>query len=342
MEQKNKKITYKDAGVDVHAGYEAVRLMKEHTKKTFNAHVLTDLGSFGGMFEIGNGDVLVSGTDGVGTKLKAAFVMDKHDTIGIDCVAMCVNDIVCHGAKPLFFLDYIATGKLRPHVVADIVKGVANGCIQSGSALIGGETAEMPDFYQVGEYDLAGFAVGIVKKEQVINGSGIQEGDVLIGLRSSGIHSNGFSLVRKVYPMKREMLSHEVFSLGKTLGEELLTPTRIYVKTILELIEKYTIKGIAHITGGGFIENIPRMIPAGLAAKVDLASYELPEIFRMLVADAGLEKEDAYNTFNMGIGMVLAVSKEQAGEIAAYINEKTEDTACILGEIVKGEGVILA
>lgn len=342
MEQKNKKITYKDAGVDVHAGYEAVRLMKEHTKKTFNAHVLTDLGSFGGMFEIGNGDVLVSGTDGVGTKLKAAFVMDKHDTIGIDCVAMCVNDIVCHGAKPLFFLDYIATGKLRPHVVADIVKGVANGCIQSGSALIGGETAEMPDFYQVGEYDLAGFAVGIVKKEQVINGSGIQEGDVLIGLRSSGIHSNGFSLVRKVYPMKREMLSHEVFSLGKTLGEELLTPTRIYVKTILELIEKYTIKGIAHITGGGFIENIPRMIPAGLAAKVDLASYELPEIFRMLVADAGLEKEDAYNTFNMGIGMVLAVSKEKAGEIAAYINEKTEDTACILGKIVKGEGVILA
>lgn len=342
MEQKNKKITYKDAGVDVHAGYEAVRLMKEHTKKTFNAHVLTDLGSFGGMFEIGNGDVLVSGTDGVGTKLKAAFVMDKHDTIGIDCVAMCVNDIVCHGAKPLFFLDYIATGKLRPHVVADIVKGVANGCIQSGSALIGGETAEMPDFYQVGEYDLAGFAVGIVKKEQVINGSGIQEGDVLIGLRSSGIHSNGFSLVRKVYPMKREMLSHEVFSLGKTLGEELLTPTRIYVKTILELIEKYTIKGIAHITGGGFIENIPRMIPAGLAAKVDLASYELPEIFRMLVADAGLEKEDAYNTFNMGIGMVLAVSKEKAGEIASYINEKTEDTACILGEIVKGEGVILA
>ena len=316
--------------------------MKEHTKKTFNAHVLTDLGSFGGMFEIGNGDVLVSGTDGVGTKLKAAFVMDKHDTIGIDCVAMCVNDIVCHGAKPLFFLDYIATGKLRPHVVADIVKGVANGCIQSGSALIGGETAEMPDFYQVGEYDLAGFAVGIVKKEQVINGSGIQEGDVLIGLRSSGIHSNGFSLVRKVYPMKREMLSHEVFSLGKTLGEELLTPTRIYVKTILELIEKYTIKGIAHITGGGFIENIPRMIPAGLAAKVDLASYELPEIFRMLVADAGLEKEDAYNTFNMGIGMVLAVSKEKAGEIASYINEKTEDTACILGEIVKGEGVILA
>lgn len=342
MEQKNKKITYKDAGVDVHAGYEAVRLMKEHTKKTFNAHVLTDLGSFGGMFEIGNGDVLVSGTDGVGTKLKAAFVMDKHDTIGIDCVAMCVNDIVCHGAKPLFFLDYIATGKLRPHVVADIVKGVANGCIQSGSALIGGETAEMPDFYQAGEYDLAGFAVGIVKKEQVINGSGIQEGDVLIGLRSSGIHSNGFSLVRKVYPMKREMLSHEVFSLGKTLGEELLTPTRIYVKTILELIEKYTIKGIAHITGGGFIENIPRMIPAGLAAKVDLASYELPEIFRMLVADAGLEKEDAYNTFNMGIGMVLAVSKEKAGEIASYINEKTEDTACILGEIVKGEGVILA
>ena len=299
MEQKNKKITYKDAGVDVHAGYEAVRLMKEHTKKTFNAQVLTDLGSFGGMFEIGNGDVLVSGTDGVGTKLKAAFVMDKHDTIGIDCVAMCVNDIVCHGAKPLFFLDYIATGKLRPHVVADIVKGVANGCIQSGSALIGGETAEMPDFYQAGEYDLAGFAVGIVKKEQVINGSGIQEGDVLIGLRSSGIHSNGFSLVRKVYPMKREMLSHEVFSLGKTLGEELLTPTRIYVKTILELIEKYTIKGIAHITGGGFIENIPRMIPAGLAAKVDLASYELPEIFRMLVADAGLEKEDAYNTFKI-------------------------------------------
>ena len=335
------KITYKDAGVDVTAGYEAVRLMKEHVKRTFNQGVLTDIGSFGGLYDLGNGDVLVAGTDGVGTKLKAAFVMDKHDTVGIDCVAMCVNDIVCLGAKPLFFLDYIATGELRPQIAASIVKGIADGCVESGCALIGGETAEMPGFYQPGEYDMAGFAVGIVKKDEIIDGSKIAEGDVLIGLASSGIHSNGFSLVRKVYPMRTETLNHYVDQLGKTVGEELLTPTRLYVKTVLQLIKEYSVKGIAHITGGGFIENIPRMLPDGLAARIQLDSYQIPEIFQMLVQDAGLEKEDAYNTFNMGIGMVLAVAPERAKEVVAYINAHTEDTAYEIGSVVAGEGVEL-
>lgn len=340
--EKIKKITYKDAGVDVEAGYEAVRLMKEHVKRTFNDSVLTDLGGFGGLYDLGNGDVLVSGTDGVGTKLKVAFLMDQHDTVGIDCVAMCVNDIVCSGARPLFFLDYIATGKLRPGVVADIVGGVAEGCVQSGCALIGGETAEMPGFYAEGEYDMAGFAVGIVKRDAIIDGSRISQGDVLVGLKSSGVHSNGYSLVRQVFRMKEEVLSQQVASLGRTIGEELLTPTKIYVKTVLDVKERFDVKGISHITGGGFIENIPRMLPSGLAAKIDRDSYELPEIFKMLMQGAGLEEKEAYNTFNMGIGMVMAVSAGEADELVRYINENTGDEAVVLGSVVSGEGVILS
>ncbi|MEI6101025.1 MAG: phosphoribosylformylglycinamidine cyclo-ligase, partial [Eubacteriales bacterium] len=247
-------ISYKDAGVDVEKGYEAVRLMRKHVEKTFDKHVLTGLGSFGGMYDIGDGNILVAGTDGVGTKLKAAFAMSKHDTIGIDCVAMCANDVVCHGAKPLFFLDYIATGDLEPHVIANVVKGVADGCLQAGCALIGGETAEMPGFYTKGEYDLAGFCVGIVKKDKIINGSSVKEGNVIIGLPSSGIHSNGFSLVRKLYSMESAILSRQVYSMDMQLGEILLTPTIIYVKTVLDLVEHFNIRGIAHITGGGFIE----------------------------------------------------------------------------------------
>ena len=336
------KVTYKDSGVDVTAGYEAVKLMKEHVKKTFDSNVLTDIGGFGGMYEIGDGKVLIAGTDGVGTKLKIAFIMDKHDTVGIDCVAMCVNDIVCHGARPLFFLDYIATGKLKPHMIADIVKGVSDGCVQSGCALIGGETAEMPGFYQDGEYDMAGFAVGIVEKDKIINGSSIAEGDVLIGLASSGVHSNGFSLVRRVVPERIETMLHTPHSLGgETIGDALLKPTKIYVKTILAAIERYRIKGIAHITGGGFIENIPRMLPKGLTAQIDKNSYPIPPVIQLVVDEANLDDLDAYNTFNMGIGMVLAVDYAEADDILAFINNETDD-AYIIGKVVSGaEGVVL-
>ncbi len=337
------KVTYKDSGVDVTAGYEAVKLMKEHVKKTFDSNVLTDIGGFGGMYEIGDGKVLIAGTDGVGTKLKIAFIMDKHDTVGIDCVAMCVNDIVCHGARPLFFLDYIATGKLKPHMIADIVKGVSDGCVQSGCALIGGETAEMPGFYQDGEYDMAGFAVGIVEKDKIINGSSIAEGDVLIGLASSGVHSNGFSLVRRVVPERIETMLHTPHSLGgETIGDALLKPTKIYVKTILAAIERYRIKGIAHITGGGFIENIPRMLPKGLTAQIDKNSYPIPPVIQLVVDEANLDDLDAYNTFNMGIGMVLAVDYAEADDILAFINNETDDDAYIIGKVVSGaEGVVL-
>ncbi len=331
--------TYKDAGVDVQAGYEAVRLMKEHAKSTFNGHVLQDLGSFGGMYEYGD-NVLVSGTDGVGTKLKLAFAMDKHDTVGIDCVAMCVNDVVCHGAAPMFFLDYIATGKLVPEVAADIVKGVAEGCRQAGCALIGGETAEMPGFYTSGEYDMAGFCVGSVQKSKMVNGSGIKAGDRLIGLQSSGVHSNGFSLVRKVIAMDNRVLAQHIDMLGKTLGEELLTPTRIYVKTVLTLLEQHEIKGIAHITGGGFIENIPRILPNGLGARIDLGSWEMPPVFNLLVREAKMMRDSAYNTFNMGIGMVLAVSPEQETEVLNAARELGEK-AFVIGSVQEGEGVEL-
>lgn len=331
--------TYKDAGVDVEAGYKAVSLMKQHAASTFNNNVLQGLGSFGGMYDHGD-SVLVSGTDGVGTKLKAAFVMDKHDTVGIDCVAMCANDVVCHGAAPMFFLDYIATGKLIPAVAADIVKGVADGCKQAGCALIGGETAEMPGFYSEGEYDMAGFCVGSVDKDKLVNGKDIEAGDVLIGLQSSGIHSNGFSLVRAVVDMEENNLSQYHDDLGKTLGEEILTPTRIYVKPLLALMKTFDIKGAAHITGGGFIENIPRMLPEGFAARINLGSWDMRPIFDMLISKANLTINDAYNTFNMGIGMVLAVNKEIADAVMAEAKELGE-TPFIIGDVIEGEGVTL-
>jgi len=332
--------TYKDAGVDVEAGYKAVSLMKEHAASTFNDNVLQGLGSFGGMYDNGNGQVLVSGTDGVGTKLKAAFVLDKHDTVGIDCVAMCVNDVVCHGAKPMFFLDYIATGKLDPAVAADIVKGVAAGCREAGCALIGGETAEMPGFYSSGEYDMAGFCVGSVDKDKLINGSHIEVGDALIGLGSSGIHSNGFSLVRKLIHMDRKILANQIDSLGRSMGEELLTPTRIYVKTLLALIESFPVKGAAHITGGGFIENIPRILPSGLGAHIQLNSWDMLPVFDLLVSEAKLKTRDAYNTFNMGIGMVIAVNQGIADDVVSASKELGEK-AYVIGHVTEGEGVQL-
>ncbi|HQC54860.1 MAG TPA: phosphoribosylformylglycinamidine cyclo-ligase [Clostridia bacterium] len=332
---------YKEAGVDVEAGYSAVKLMKEHVLKTYDKNVLGGLGSFGGFYALSddpNGDVLVAGTDGVGTKLKYAFVLDKHDTIGIDAVAMCVNDVVCQGAKPLIFLDYIAIPKLIPEKVALIVKGVAEGCLQAGCALIGGETAEMPGFYTEGEYDIAGFCCGIVKKDKVINGSDIKSGDVLIGLASSGIHSNGYSLVRKLFPPVKKDL--EVFypELNAMLAEVLLTPTKIYVKTILKLIEEYEIKGIAHITGGGFIENIPRILNEGLGAKIYKNAYEVPPIFKIMQEKANMPDEKMYNTFNMGIGMVIAVDKKIASDVVNRL-ETLGEKAYIIGEVTKGSGV---
>ncbi|MCX7745676.1 MAG: phosphoribosylformylglycinamidine cyclo-ligase [Clostridia bacterium] len=332
--------TYKDAGVDVEAGYEAVRLMKKHVQKTFRPEVLTDIGGFGGLFALNKEKytepVLVSGTDGVGTKLKIAFLMDKHDTVGIDCVAMCVNDIVCSGAEPLFFLDYVAVGKNRPEKVAEIVKGVADGCAASGCALIGGETAEMPGFYTEGEYDIAGFAVGIVDKPKIIDGKSIKEGDRLIGLASSGLHSNGYSLVRRLLNPNRDKLGEYVEALGITLGEELLKPTKLYARTILDLKEKYPIKGISHITGGGFIENIPRMVPEGLRVKVNEGSWPVLPIFTLLQKLGNMDQKDIYNTFNMGIGMVLAVDSEIAQEVVQYLNKETEQ-AYVIGEIMKGD-----
>jgi phosphoribosylformylglycinamidine cyclo-ligase len=332
-------ITYRGSGVDIEAGYEAVRLIKKHAESTFNKNVMQGLGAFGGMYDIGD-SVLVSGADGVGTKLKAAFVLQKHDTIGIDCVAMCANDVVCHGAKPMFFLDYIAMGRLEPEVAADIVKGIAKGCRQAGCALIGGETAEMPDFYNRGEYDVAGFCVGSVNKNKLITGKDIKRGDVLIGFKSSGLHSNGFSLVRRIVMMDKEALGQYIHSLKKTLGEEILTPTRIYVKTILELLKSYNLKGIAHITGGGFIENIPRMLPKGLGAKIQLGSWDIPPIFDIIVSDAKLKTTEAYNTFNMGIGMVIAVDADKADAVADAARESGE-TPFIIGRVVEGEGVEL-
>lgn len=332
-------IDYKSAGVDVERGYMAVKLMKEYVKRTYNDNVLGDIGSFGGVYALDDkpdGDVLVAGTDGVGTKLKYAFVMDKHDTIGIDCVAMCVNDIVCQGAKPLLFLDYIALSKLVPDKVAEIVKGVSEGCIQAGTALIGGETAEMPGFYQDDDYDMAGFSVGIAKRNKVINGSNIKEGDTLIGLASNGIHSNGYSLVRKLFIPQKDELEKYCERLGKTYGEELLTPTRIYVKPLLDIINKFEIKGIAHITGGGFIENIPRMLPKGLNAKIKKSSYDMPEIFKIIKERADLDDEKMYNTFNMGIGIVMAVDSNIVQDVTDYANS-TGEKAYIIGEVINGD-----
>lgn len=334
-------ISYKDAGVDVQRGYDAVSLMKKHVQKTMNKNVLGDLGNFGGFYALDKEDcdepVLVAGTDGVGTKLRYAMLMDKHDTIGIDAVAMCVNDIVCQGAKPLFFLDYIATGRINPEKIADIVGGVSAGCVESNCALIGGETAEMPGFYGEEEYDIAGFAVGIVQKSRVINGSAIKAGDALIGLASSGIHSNGFSLVRRLFGENPSDLTRYSAELKKSVGEEVLTPTRIYVKTILELVKKYQIKGIAHITGGGFIENIPRMLPEGLKARINTGSYEILPVFNVLAQLSGLDEAQLYNTFNMGVGMVLAVDSAQADSIVKSACELGEK-AYIIGEVAQGEG----
>lgn len=337
-------VTYKSAGVDVEAGYEAVKLMKEHTKRTMIPGVIGGIGSFGGFFEIDTEKykkpVLVSGTDGVGTKLQIAFMAGRHDTIGIDCVAMCVNDIACHGAEPLYFLDYIGTGVLEPKAAADIVKGVCDGCVEAGCALIGGETAEMPGFYKRGEYDLAGFAAGVVDKDKIINGAKVSEGDVIIGLASSGVHSNGYSLVRKLFFELNDYTVDSYFDeLGCTLGEELLKPTRIYVKTILKLIENFDIKGIAHITGGGFIENIPRTIPAGLKARVNIGSYPIPAIFSLMQRLGNIEQKEMFNTFNMGIGLVLIVSKENAHEVMSAL-EAMGERAYMIGAIAKGEGGI--
>jgi phosphoribosylformylglycinamidine cyclo-ligase len=328
-------ITYKDSGVNVEAGYSAVRQMKAYAESTFNENVLQGLGSFGGMYALGD-DVLVSGTDGVGTKLKAAFVMERHDTVGIDCVAMCANDVVCHGAKPLFFLDYIATGKLVPDVAAAVVKGVADGCRQAGCSLIGGETAEMPGFYAEGEYDLAGFCVGITKRAAMIESSRVVEGDAIIALASSGIHSNGFSLIRKLIPMERAKLDEFRPELGQTLGEELLTPTRIYVKPVLSLIGKVEIHSAAHITGGGFYENIPRSLPAGLCARIEKQSVRVLPIFRLLMSLGGIEEREMFNTFNMGVGMTLTMPQAQAERAIAKLNNEGVEAYCI-GEVIKSE-----
>lgn len=338
-------ISYKDSGVDVTRGYKAVELMKKYVKTTYDDNVLGDIGSFGGFYSIAGEKmeepVLVAGTDGVGTKLRYAMLLGKHDTIGIDAVAMCVNDIVCQGAKPLFFLDYYACGRLYPEAEAEVVKGIAAGCRMAGCALIGGETAEMPGFYPDGEYDLAGFAVGIVDKKKVINGKDIAAGDVLLGIKSSGIHSNGYSLVRKLFgdSDKAEMEKYDD-RLGGTLAEVLLMPTKIYVRSILSLIEKVPVKGIAHITGGGFIENIPRIFPEGIGCEIDKHSYEVPAVFRVMQEKAGISDEQIYNTFNMGIGMVVCVSPENAAAAKKSLEESGEEVV-LLGKTVSGKGVTL-
>lgn len=337
------KLTYKEAGVDTKEGERAVSLMKPHVKKTFNENVLTGLGGFGSLFRLDVKDmeepVLVSGTDGVGTKLKLAFLMDKHDTVGQDCVAMCVNDILCQGAKPLFFLDYIATGKVKAEKIADIVKGIADGCVLAGCALVGGETAEMPDFYSDGEYDMAGFAVGVVDKGKMIDGSKIREGNVVIGIASSGIHSNGYSLVRKLFFDKMGMsVSHQVEELGTTLGEALITPTKIYAEACRAAFKSAEINGIVHITGGGFYENIPRIIPEGLGVSIRLGSWELPPIFKYIQRMGGIELEEMFSTFNMGIGMMMIVDGGKKDEVLTAL-EKAGEKAAVIGEIVKGKGV---
>lgn len=338
---------YKNAGVDIEAGYKSVELMKKHIAQTMRPEVLTGIGGFSGAFSMESfknmeKPTLVSGTDGVGTKLKIAFLMDKHDTVGIDCVAMCVNDIACAGGEPLFFLDYIACGKNIPEKIATIVSGVAEGCRQSGAALIGGETAEMPGFYPVDEYDLAGFAVGVVDQKELITGANIKPGDVLVGMASSGVHSNGFSLVRKVFTMKEEYLNSYFEGLGKTLGEALIEPTKIYVKALRTVKESgVTIKGCSHITGGGFYENIPRMLPDGVEALVKKDSYPIPMIFKMLAEDGRIEEQMMYNTFNMGIGMVMAVDPKEADKCMAAVR-KAGETPYLIGEVQAGEkGVAL-
>lgn len=337
--------SYKEAGVDVTAGYKAVELMKSHVARTNTAGVLSGIGGFGGLFQPNitgiSEPVLVSGTDGVGTKLKIAFLMDKHDTVGIDCVAMCVNDIICCGAKPLFFLDYIAVGKNYPEKVAQIVSGVAEGCVQAGCALVGGETAEMPGFYPVDEYDLAGFSVGIVDKQKILKPETQKAGDVMIGIKSSGVHSNGFSLVRKVFAVNESNLSRHFSELGKSLGESLLTPTKIYVKAVMALLEKVNVKAISHITGGGFYENIPRSLPNGISAKIEEKAVQVLPIFDLIEKTGKIDKRDMFNTFNMGVGMTVVVDKNDADKAIEAINASGEE-AYVLGELVESdEGVII-
>ncbi|MBD2866562.1 phosphoribosylformylglycinamidine cyclo-ligase [Paenibacillus oceani] len=335
---------YKQAGVDIAAGNEAVVRMKKHVQKTFRPEVLTELGGFGALFGLNKDKyeepVLVSGTDGVGTKLKIAFAMDKHDTIGIDAVAMCVNDVVVQGAEPLFFLDYLACDKVVPEKIEAIVKGIADGCLQAGCSLIGGETAEMPGMYSEGEYDIAGFTVGIVDKKKIIDGSTIAPGDVILGFASSGVHSNGFSLVRKLLLQdKGYKLQDEVAELGGKLGDTLLAPTKIYVKPILAMLEKVTIKGMAHITGGGFLENIPRVLPEGVNAQIEYGSWPILPIFKLLQQSGNVTNNDMFRTFNMGIGMVLIVPAEQADE-AVRLAEENGEKAYRLGTVTPGEQIV--
>ena len=332
---------YASAGVDITAGYRSVELMKEHIKRTMTKGVVSDVGGFGGLFELDlegiKKPVLVSGTDGVGTKLKIAFLMDKHDTVGIDCVAMCVTDIICCGAKPLFFLDYIACGKNVPERIADIVKGVSDGCVMAGAALIGGETAEMPGFYPVDEYDLAGYSTGVVDKDKIINNATMQEGDAVIALASSGVHSNGFSLVRKVFDVENKDIKTPVDELGgKSIGECLLTPTKIYVKPVLALLEKANVKAISHITGGGFYENIPRSIPEGFGAQIERSKVKVLPIFDMIAKAGNIEERDMFNTFNMGVGMSIIVDKNDA-DLAVQVLKDAGEDAYIMGEVVKSE-----
>ncbi|MBR5613817.1 MAG: phosphoribosylformylglycinamidine cyclo-ligase [Clostridia bacterium] len=339
--EKSFSESYKAAGVDITAGYKAVELMKRHIARTVTQGAASDIGGFGGLFEMDltgiEKPVLVSGTDGVGTKLKMAFLMDKHDTVGIDCVAMCVNDIICCGAKPLFFLDYIAVGKNYPEKVADIVSGVAEGCVQSGCALIGGETAEMPGFYPEDEYDLAGFSVGVVDKSKVLNNKTITEGDVIIALPSSGVHSNGFSLVRKVFDVENADIKAPREELGgKSVGETLLTPTRIYVKPMLALFDEVTVKAVSHITGGGFYENIPRSIPKGFGAKIERSAVKVLPIFELIAKTGNIPERDMFNTFNMGVGMSVVVAKEDADKALEILRANGEN-AYIMGEIIKSD-----
>ena len=338
--------SYKKAGVDVTAGYKAVELMKSHVARTATSGVMTGIGGFGGLFEPDltgiNKPVFVSGTDGVGTKLKIAFLMDKHNTIGIDCVAMCVNDIICCGAAPQFFLDYIAVGKNYPEKIADIVSGIADGCVEAGCALVGGETAEMPGFYPADEYDVAGFSVGVVDKDKILRPEDQKAGDVLIGIKSSGVHSNGFSLVRKIFTVNEQTLARHFSDLGTTLGECLLTPTKIYVKPILKLIEQVKVNAVSHITGGGFYENIPRSLPNGLSAKIERNSIDILPIFDLIARTGHIPERDMFNTFNMGVGMTVSVDKADADKALDVLNSSGAE-AYLLGELVQSdEGVIIS
>lgn len=344
MNTQSRSESYAAAGVDITAGYKAVELMKSHIARTLTSGVCSDVGGFGGLFELDTTGiekpVLVSGTDGVGTKLKLAFLMDKHDTVGIDCVAMCVNDIICCGAKPLFFLDYIACGKNVPEKIASIVSGVAEGCVQSGAALIGGETAEMPGFYPIDEYDLAGFSVGVVDKAKILDPSTMKAGDVVIALPSSGVHSNGFSLVRKVFDVENSDIKSPREELGgKSIGETLLAPTKIYVKPVLALLEQVKVKGISHITGGGFYENIPRSIPNGLGAVIDRKAVKVLPIFDLIAKEGNISERDMFNTFNMGVGMSIVVAREDADKAVEILKANGED-AYVIGKIENSEDKI--